>query len=186
MLEPPFRWWWVLQWSYVSLCTMAGWQGDVRENLGCLTRFRLALSFILSTCSRSVSPLGPKITLHDDNNNNIGNNATLHWWKEIEENEVSLDTAPAWLPHPHVTQQSCAEEESFSKNLSLFKLLTLEALPHGILPGNEPQCINTFNSQYHSVHGAYIIQLLTSLKATCPYFSSCQKLAMEKFISNQT
>ena len=87
--------------------------------------------------------------------------------------------------------QCSAVKESFSKDLSLFKLLTLEALPHGILHGNEPQCINTFNSQYHwvhhhSVHGAYIIQLLTRLKATCPYFSSCQKLAIEKFISNQT
>ena len=94
---------------------------------------------------------------------------------------MSLDTAPAWLPHPHVAQQSGAVEESFSKNLSLFKLLTLEALPHGILHGNEPQCINTFNSQYHSVHGAYIIQLLTyQPQSNLPIFFFLSKISDRK------
>ena len=80
----------------------------------------------------------------------------------------------------------------FFKELVTFEIAHIRrSTPWSLLHGNEHQCINTFKSQYHSVqhhslHGANIIHLLTSLKATCPYFSSCQKLGMEKFISNQT
>ena len=87
----------------------------------------------------------------------------------------------------------CAVKQSFSKDFSVtWEIAHIRrSTPWSVALGNEHQCINTFNSQYllvhyHSVLGAYIIQLLTSLKATCPYFSSCQKLAMKIFISNLT